>query len=122
MMNIYTGNVVLNENGSATIQLPDWFEALNADVRYQLTAIGAAAPGLHVSEEVANHQFSIAGVVAAMKVSWQVTAIRHDVIVQEHAMQVEVDKPANERGYYLNPDLYGLPDEKQIEWDRFPPK
>jgi hypothetical protein len=122
MMNIYAGNVVLDGNGSATVQLSEWFEALNTDFRYQLTAIGAAAPGLHVSEEVANHQFSIAGGVPAMKVSWQVTAIRHDAFAQAHPMQVEVEKPANERGYYLNPDLYGQPDEKQIEWGRFPAK
>jgi hypothetical protein len=33
-----------------------------------------------------------------------------------------LDKPANERGYYLNPDLYGQHDEKQIEWGRFSAK
>jgi hypothetical protein len=40
MMNIYNGNVILDTNGEAWIELPDWFEALNQDFRYQLTAIG----------------------------------------------------------------------------------
>ena len=43
MMNIYTGNVITDELGVATVQLPDWFEAENADFRYQLTVIGRRA-------------------------------------------------------------------------------
>jgi hypothetical protein len=37
MKNIYDGVVVLDESGEATVVLPDWFEALNRDFRYQLT-------------------------------------------------------------------------------------
>jgi len=29
MMNIYNGNIVLNEKGTAIVQLPNWFNALN---------------------------------------------------------------------------------------------
>jgi len=122
MMNIYTGNAILDANGVATIQLPGWFEALNSDFRYQLTAIGAAAPGLHVAAEVANHQFSIAGGMPGMKVSWQVTAVRHDAFAQAHPLVVEQDKNARERGFYIHPELYGQPNNKQIEWGRNPAK
>ena len=122
MMNIYAGNVMLGPSGAATVQLPDWFEALNTDFRYQLTAIGAAAPNLHVAEEVANHQFSIAGGAPGMKVSWLVTGVRHDPFAQANQLVVEADKAANERGFYLHPALYGQPEEKQIEWGRFPAK
>ncbi len=41
MLNLYNGNVVLDENGESWVQLPDYFEALNQDFRYQLTAMGA---------------------------------------------------------------------------------
>jgi hypothetical protein len=122
MMNIYTGNVTLDGSGVATVALPEWFEALNGDYRYQLTAIGAPARNLHIAQEVANHQFSIAGGAPAMKVSWQVTGVRHDAFAQANPLVAEVDKSANERGYYLNPALYGQPGEKQIEWGRFPAK
>jgi trimeric autotransporter adhesin len=122
MMNIYAGNVTLGPSGAATVQLPDWFEAVNTDFRYQLTAIGAAAPNLHIAEEVANHQFSIAGGAPGMKVSWQVTGVRHDPFAQANQLVVEAEKPANERGFYLHPALYGQPQEKQIEWGRFPAK
>lgn len=44
MMNIYNGNTVLDEEGKAVVNLPDWFNALNIDYRYQLTCIGGYAP------------------------------------------------------------------------------
>ena len=95
---------------------------MNGDFRYQLTAIGAAAPNLHIAQEVASHRFSIAGGAAGMKVSWQVTGVRHDAFAQANPLVVEVEKAANERGFYLHPGLYGQPAEKQIEWGRFPAK
>jgi hypothetical protein len=109
MMNIYTGNAILDNNGEGVISLPKWFEALNRDFRYQLTAIGAAAPNLHVAQEIANHQFSIAGGAAGMKVSWQVTGVRHDAYAKTHPLVVEVKKSEKERGHYLHPDAYGAP-------------
>jgi hypothetical protein len=78
VLNFYSGNATLDANGETTVQLPNWFEALNRDFRYQLTAIGAAATGLHIAQEIQNHSFGIAGGAAAMKVSWQVTAVRQD--------------------------------------------
>ena len=77
-MNVYNGNVVLDDSGEASVTLPDWFEALNRDFRYQLTAIGAPGPNLYVAEEVASNRFKIAGGGRGSKVSWQVTGIRRD--------------------------------------------
>jgi trimeric autotransporter adhesin len=120
VLNLYSGNATLDTNGEATVQLPDWFEALNRDFRYQLTAIGAAAPGLHIAQEIQNHSFRIAGGAAAMKVSWQVTAVRQDAWEKAHPMVVEVPKPPRERGYYINPELFGAPAEKNIDWAHMP--
>ena len=50
MMNIYNGNVTTDGNGDAVITLPDWFEALNKDFRYQLTVIGTFAQAIVGSE------------------------------------------------------------------------
>jgi len=33
---------------------------------------------------------------------------------------VEEEKPAGERGYYLNPEVFGQPQSKGIEWTRNP--
>jgi trimeric autotransporter adhesin len=120
VLNLYTGNSVLDASGEATVQFPDWLEALNRDFRYQLTAIGAPAPNLHVAQEIKNHSFKIAGGAAGMKVSWQVTGVRQDAWEKAHPMEVEVPKPARERGYFINPELFGAPNERSIAWARNP--
>ena len=65
-------------------------------------------------------RFKIAGGISAMKVSWQVTGIRKDPWANTHRVQVEENKPAKERGYYIHPDLYGQPTENQINRLLFP--
>jgi hypothetical protein len=116
MMNIYNGIAALDGNGEATVQLPDYFAALNKDYRYQLTAIGAPGPNLYIAEEIANNQFKIAGGKGRMKVSWQVTGIRQDAYANAHRTPVEEDKHGKEKGTYLYPDLFGQPEEKGREW------
>ena len=113
MMNVYNGNVVLDDDGEAVVELPDWFEALNRDFRYQLTCIGGFAP-VYVAEEIHENRFQIAGGAPGMKVSWQVTGIRHDRWAEAHRIPVEEAKPEAERGRYLHPELYGQPEEAGI--------
>jgi trimeric autotransporter adhesin len=120
MMDVYNGNAVLDGDGKATIQMPDWFETLNRDFRYQLTAIGAPGPNLYIAEEISSNHFQIAGGTPGGKVSWQVTGVRQDAWANAHRIPVEQDKPARERGFYLHPELYGAPREKGIEWARRP--
>jgi hypothetical protein len=98
MKNVYDGVVVLDAEGGAVVSLPAWFQALNADYRYQLTALGAPAPGLYVAAEIADNQFRIAGGRPGGRVSWQVTGIRHDAWANTHRIVVEEDKPAAEQG------------------------
>jgi hypothetical protein len=120
MMNIYTGNVLLDANGRGVVQLPDWFQAENADFRYSLTAIGAPAPNLYIAQEVTNNSFEIAGGAPGMKVSWQVTGIRQDAFAKANPLKVEMAKSNRERGFYLQPNLFGQPEEKGVEWARHP--
>lgn len=120
MMNIYNGNVTLDAKGIAQVKLPDWFEALNQDFRYQLTAIGKPGPNLYVSREIVKNTFEIAGGHPGGKVSWQVTGVRHDVYANAHRMEVEEDKPAAEVGTYLTPELYGMGPERGSRSVRYP--
>ena len=81
---------------------PNYFEALNQDFRYQLTAIGAPGPNLYIAKEISGNRFRIAGGKPGMKVSWQVTGVRHDEWANAHRTQVEVDKTTKaERGTYF---------------------
>ena len=106
MMNIYSGNVTTDELGIATITLPDWFESLNTDFRYQLTTVGRDSHAW-ISQEIANKQFKISTNATNVKVSWQVTAVRQDAYAKAHPLVVEEEKPTQERGFYQHPELYG---------------
>jgi len=111
MKNIYDGVAVFDAAGEATVTLPDWFEALNEDFRYQLTPMGAAFVP-YVASEIAGNQFTIGGGIPGRKVSWQVTGIRHDAYANANRIQVEEMKPAAAVGTYLHPDAFGQPVEK----------
>jgi len=92
MKNIYDGVAELDANGEAWVELPAWFDALNKDFRYQLTAIGAPMPNLHIAVENSGNRFKIAGGTAGMKVSWQITGIRQDAYANANRIPVEQDK------------------------------
>ena len=119
MMNIYNGNVTTDAQGDAVVTLPEWFETLNRDFRYQLTVVGQFAQAI-VAGEVAGGQFSIKTDKPNVKVSWQVTGIRQDAWANAHRIPVEVEKPEVERGFYLHPELYGAPEEKGVLWATAP--
>jgi hypothetical protein len=119
MMNIYNGNVMLDRKGEAWVELPEWFEALNKDFRYQLTCIGGFAQ-VHIAQELSENRFKISGGKAGMKVSWQITGIRQDPWANSNRVAVEEDKVDKELGYYLHPEPYGQPEEESIEWARHP--
>jgi len=105
MLNIYDGVVRLNRRGEAFVAMPEWFEALNRDFRYQLTCVGRFAP-VFVAREIKGNRFKIAGGKPGMRVSWQVTGVRHDAYANKNRIPVEEEKPASERGSYLHPDAF----------------
>jgi len=105
MMNIYNGNVVTDEKGLATVEMPAWFEALNKEFRYQLTVIGKDSwARVRVYEEIKGNSFVIQSDIPATKVSWQVTGIRKDAFAEKNRIQVEEDKPEAEKGSCLHPE------------------
>jgi hypothetical protein len=120
MMNIYNGVTRLDAKGEAWVALPEWFEALNSDFRYQLTALGRPQPKLYIAQEISANRFKIAGGKAGAKVSWQVTGIRQDAYAKAHRIVVEEEKPPAERGFYLHPEVFGQPKEKGIHWAHRP--
>lgn len=116
MKNVYDGVSVLDSKGEAVVELPTWFEALNRDFRYQLTAIGGPSPNLHIAQEITGNRFRIAGAKPGSKVSWQVTGIRHDRYAEQHRPPVEADKVLGARGKYLSPVEHGMPESAGIDY------
>lgn len=107
--NVYRGNVTLDESGRARVELPSYFASVNRDETYTLTAVGAAAPSLHVAEPVTDGSFVIAGGPAGLRVSWCVVGVRNDAWTRAHPPRTEMQKPAGALGTYLAPELWGKP-------------
>lgn len=100
MMNIYNGNLTTDEHGAGVVTMPAYFEALNRDFRYQLTVIGQFAQAI-VAEEINGNSFKIKTDKPNVKVSWQVTGIRHDKFADDKRIPNEEDKSGFERGKCL---------------------
>ena len=116
MMNVYNGNATLDASGAAWIDLPAYFQALNRDFRYQLTAIGGPGPNLYIAQEVQNNRFQIAGGGPGLRVSWQVTGIRQDAYANANRIVVEAEKPAGERGTFLHPEAFGQDRSRGLDY------
>jgi hypothetical protein len=114
MKNVYDGVATLDGAGCATVELPAYFEALNRDFRYQLTALGAPGPYLHVAREIEDGRFIVAGGDPGQRVSWQVTGIRKDAHALGNPVRVEEEKEPRDRGRYIDPIAHGQPPEKAI--------
>ena len=107
--NIYDGVATLDQNGEATIELPDYFEALNKDYRYQFFPYKEAMPNLYIKQEVTDNHFTIAGGAPGGTISWQVTGIRHDPYILAHPIVPVVEKGPNalvDKGEYIFPEFY----------------
>jgi hypothetical protein len=116
MKNVYDGVVTTDGAGDAEVRLPDWFEALNDQFRYQLTAIGSSARAW-ISSEVHDNRFGIRTEAPSTKVSWQVTGIRRDAWANANRIEVEIDKAGRERGLYLHPAEHGQPASKGVDFE-----
>ena len=114
LLNVYSGNVLTDGRGEAIVTMPSYFEALNTDFRYQLTPVGQFAQAI-VGSEIVSGSFMIKTDKPNVKVSWQVTGVRQDAFARAHALRVEVDKPASEKGQYLHPEVFGQKEEMRIQ-------
>lgn len=106
-MNEYSGVAALDRNGEAWVMLPDYFESINRDFRYQLTCLGQFAP-VYVRDEIRDGAFLISGGEPGMRVSWEVKGVRNDAFVQTYGAPVEQAKTETNRGRFLQPELYGF--------------
>lgn len=88
----YSGNVVTNSDGFATVEMPVYLKALAADFRYHLTIVDKTFAQAIVYETLEENNvrfFRIRTNIPGIKVSWQVTGARIDKYAKENPMQVE---------------------------------
>ncbi|MEO6720712.1 MAG: hypothetical protein ABIN67_10100 [Ferruginibacter sp.] len=113
VLNVYSGNITTDGSGFATISLPDYFEAINKDFRYQLTVLGSFAQAM-VQKKINGNQFVIQTNQPNVEVSWQVTGVRNDKYMQKHPSTNVVKKEPANTGKYLQPDEWNQPVSKGI--------
>ncbi|HSR16992.1 MAG TPA: hypothetical protein VLM39_02775, partial [Ignavibacteriaceae bacterium] len=99
-MNIYNGNITTDANGSATVELPGYFETLNIDYRYQLTVLGQFAQAI-IESKIKSNRFTIRTDKPNVEVSWQVTGIRNDEYAKQHPFIAVQEKEVQNKGKYL---------------------
>ena len=115
MMNIYNGVATTDERGLAVVELPEYFEALNRDFRYQLTVVDDSENDFILAKVYrkigvdAPLQFTIRTSVPHIEVSWQVTGIRKDAWAEKNRIPNSVDKVGAEKGKFLHPEAFGKP-------------
>lgn len=126
-MNVYNGNITTDENGYATVHLPDYFEALNREFRYQLTVIGTLDPPVGdgfpqamVTQKIQANRFIVRTDHPRVEVSWQITGVRKDAWAEANRIPVAVDKSPDQRGRYVHPEAFGLPASKSMDTKREP--
>lgn len=109
VLNMYRGMAELDANGQAVVELPTYFDDININPSYQLTAVGTPQQP-YVLQEIQGNQFIVAG-APNTKVSWTVYADRNDEYMQQNPEKAQevVVKTGERAGKYLNPELYGQP-------------
>ncbi|MES2775005.1 MAG: hypothetical protein V4722_12515 [Bacteroidota bacterium] len=109
VLNSYSGTTTTGTNGKVIVNLPDYFEAINKDFRYQLTVIGSFAQAI-ISKKISSNQFEIATSLPGIEVSWEVKAVRNDAYMQkEFAVKTEEMKPPKLKGKYFSHVAYNQP-------------
>ncbi|MFC4261825.1 hypothetical protein ACFOWM_02950 [Ferruginibacter yonginensis] len=114
VLNVYSGNIQTDNNGKALVQLPEYFEKINKDFRYQLTVIGGTFAQAIISKEIANNTFEIATNQPNVKVSWEVKGVRNDARLQQFPFVAVEEKKAADKGKYIDPASYNQPESKRV--------
>jgi hypothetical protein len=119
VLNQYSGNITTDASGLATITLPSYFETLNKDFRYQLTAIGSFSQVI-IKKKISKNQFIIQSKQPRVEVSWQITGVRNDRNMQYKPFVAESEKEEGEKGTYLSPEAYGIAKKTDVKIDEMP--
>jgi hypothetical protein len=103
VLNAYSGNITTDGSGKARVALPDYFESINKDFRYQLTVVGGGFAQAIVSQEVKGNQFEIATNQPNIKVSWEVKGVRSDAHMTKFPFVAVSEKQGALKGKYHDP-------------------
>lgn len=115
VLNEYSGNITTNASGKAIVTLPDYFEAINTDFRYQLTVIGSFSQAI-ISKKITNNQFEITTNNPNVEVSWEVKGVRNDAHMKKTPFVAEQEKSPAQKGKYIDPMAYNQPESARVSY------
>ena len=116
-MNVYSGTVVTDAKGAATVELPSYYDSINRNPRYTLTVVDEGEDFVlaKVSRRLAGRTFEIRTSKPNVEVSWMIQAERYDAWVQAHAPVVEEEKVGQEKGKLQHPELLGQTEDMGMD-------
>ncbi len=103
VMSIYRGSVVLDADGRAAVNLPDYFDDVNRNPMIQLTGVGSS--DVYVAEKIKNNRFVVGG-KPGIEVYWEVTGERTDIHAEIARIQTPVvqEKTGHLRNHSIDDD------------------
>jgi hypothetical protein len=119
MLNVYRGTVTTDQEGAATVELPGYVTALNREFSYHLTVVGDFARAV-VSAPLHNGRLSLRTDQPGVTVCWLVLGVRADPWAEANRIEVEQDKPDDERNLFLHPELYDQPPTRSLLHSQYP--
>lgn len=119
--NFYSGNITTDAKGNAWVQLPEYFDEINTDCKYQLTVVDDNASTnfvqVKIGKKIVGNRFLIMSSAPNTEVSWRVEANRNDLYVRAIKPKDAIEKEGVERGTYQHPELYGMPSSRGMFYD-----
>lgn len=119
--NFYSGNIVTDGKGYAWIELPDYFEEINRNFKYQLTVVDESDSDqfiwAKVVHKIQQNRFCIRTNLPRVEVSWRVEADRNDLRVRFNRPTDVREKSPVEQGKYQHPEYYGFGPERGMDYD-----
>jgi hypothetical protein len=120
MLNVYRGTVTTDQEGAATVELPGYVAALNREFSYHLTVVGDFARAV-VSAPLRDGRLSLRTDQPGVTVCWLVLGVRADPWAEANPIEVERDKPDDERNLFLHPELYDQPPARGLLHSKYRP-
>jgi hypothetical protein len=118
MLNVYRGTVTTDQEGAATVELPGYVAALNREFSYHLTVVGDFARAA-VSAPLRDGRLSLRTDQPGVTVCWLVLGVRADPWAEANRIEVERDKPDDERNLFLHPELYDQPPTRGLLYSKY---
>ncbi len=120
--NFYSGNAKTDAKGYAWVELPEYFEEINKNFKYQLTIVddgdSSGFTMAKVSQSIRGNRFQIRTSEPNTTVSWRVEADRNDLYVRNRPTSDIEIKVGREKGTYQHPEFYGLPEERGVLYNQ----